>query len=59
MIFDFQPVEKKVTFARMVSSKCKIVSNFEQLILTRFINVFKLDSLRKVKIPGISEIKKL
>ncbi len=41
MIFDFQPVDKKVTFARMVSSKWKIVStsffeqtNFEQLIMT-------------------------
>ena len=41
MIFDFRAVDKKVTFARMVSSKWKIVStnffeqtNFEQLIMT-------------------------
>jgi hypothetical protein len=42
MIFDFRPVDKKVTFAQMVSSKWKIVStsffeqtNFEQLILSQ------------------------
>ncbi len=42
-IFDLRPVHKKVTFARMVSSKWKIVStiffeqtNFEQLIMTPF-----------------------
>ncbi len=57
MILDFWAVDKKVTFAQMVSSKWKIVSsrffeqtNFEQMIMTCFEHQLCLVYLYQTKV---------